>query len=239
MKEDNLKHEELAGEEALRESRINDSRSFHELTDAIDAVSPIKGSQVLYSADELLGIINEVRAGSLEIHYVTSTLGLRQKVAMLLETDKSLPANETKPEEALNNFSHLGGKEWVDFRDDAVYQKTLSRLISITFTEENRKNPLRVAPRSLPFTLSQFENFLDSNLNEEALMLTINDLVSRQQRELDQLRRMPVPQDDMERFDLRNRIKSVEVSLESLENIRNNNNGVLNELVELLYSADN
>lgn len=76
--------------------------SFSELESALDEIGPIHGSQAIYSPDELISIINSVRSGKLNITNVTSTYGLRDKVAALLETD--IPPREKIPEEQYDEY---------------------------------------------------------------------------------------------------------------------------------------
>jgi hypothetical protein len=65
--------------------QIESASSFEELESVLDSIGPIKGSQEVYSADQLIDIIRRVREGSLHINNVTSTHGLRIKVSSLLE----------------------------------------------------------------------------------------------------------------------------------------------------------
>lgn len=70
------------------ENQIRESRTFDELYDTLDSLGRIHGSQGVYSADEIIGIVEKVRSGELTIDYVTRTYGLRDKVSELLVDSK-------------------------------------------------------------------------------------------------------------------------------------------------------
>lgn len=82
----------------LPEQVIKRVSNFSELYEALDRVCPLKGSQGVYSSDELIDIINRVREKELPIEYVTRTYGLREKVSELL--NKSPAPNDHPPSEA-------------------------------------------------------------------------------------------------------------------------------------------
>jgi hypothetical protein len=217
-------------EEDRNITRINSVTSFAQLADALDVVSPVKGSQGLYSADELLDIVNRVRAGSLEITYVTSTFGLRQKVAELLESDAS-PVPEEEAVGKPNNFSHLEGKNWIDFRELAGEQKTIRRLVSMINHDENLKRGERT------FKLGQLETFLDSNESEELFLSGLNNSYSLVQEKIKEITEAEIPQDSTDRLDRQYKIQRLEEDLQSLEDIINNQDGKLDAVNAMLYGS--
>ncbi len=66
------------------EKLIERSGNFEDLYRVLERVCPIRGTQAMYFAEQLINIIDRVRRGELTIDYVTRTHGLREKVASLL-----------------------------------------------------------------------------------------------------------------------------------------------------------
>lgn len=103
---------------------VSNTTSFKELLDVIDDIAPIKGSQQVYSADELVGIIHQVQNGQRDISFVTSTAGLRQKVSELL----SLKVTQV-PYKVEGHGSY-------DFFDSVYSDKTLSEIFTRIFNQK-------------------------------------------------------------------------------------------------------
>ncbi len=95
----------------LKADLISRIKSIEELFSSLDNIAPIKGSQQVYSAEDLMESISGVHSGTLDITAITSTCGLRQKVSELLDLDKTKQA-ERKP---LNKFTDLAGKNLTEF----------------------------------------------------------------------------------------------------------------------------
>lgn len=70
-----------------QEPGISDAQDFDQLFQAIDRTGEIKGSQQSFTPDQLRKIIAKVRGGAV-IESITSTGGLREKVAELLQMEK-------------------------------------------------------------------------------------------------------------------------------------------------------
>jgi uncharacterized protein YukE len=81
-----------------RPVKIDEAQSFEELYSTIDQMGGLPGSSRHYSAEELKGIIDRVRAGELGLDTVTSTDGLRKTVARLTRAQ----ANENIPRQKDN-----------------------------------------------------------------------------------------------------------------------------------------
>lgn len=64
---------------------IDNAKSFDELTKVINRSGGLRGSQEFFEPERLHRLINEVRNNEKEIDYITSTNGLRDKVAELIE----------------------------------------------------------------------------------------------------------------------------------------------------------
>lgn len=82
------KNEKVKQEPASLVERVN---NFDQLEEVIDEIGPVRGSQDVYSPDQLIDLIKKVRVGELDINYVTSTHGLRGKVSELLQSDSASP----------------------------------------------------------------------------------------------------------------------------------------------------
>ncbi len=74
-------------DEILQASSVEQSRSFEELYQAIDAVPEFEGSLGTYTKAEMKRIIEIVRSGNGPINAVTSKGGLRVKVAQLMAAE--------------------------------------------------------------------------------------------------------------------------------------------------------
>jgi serine/threonine protein phosphatase PrpC len=67
---------------------LTDARNFRELYNALLAMDGLKGSEEVFAPEELIDIIEDVRAGTLDVGYVTRTEGLRDKVLDLLRAER-------------------------------------------------------------------------------------------------------------------------------------------------------
>jgi hypothetical protein len=74
-----------------KEKTIRSSHTFEQLYSALDKVGSIKGSSELFQPEDLKSKIERVRAGTLDLNFITRTFGLRETVAELLEQDERSP----------------------------------------------------------------------------------------------------------------------------------------------------
>lgn len=138
----------------VKATAVANSQSFEELINTIDEIAPLKGSQQVYSADELIGIIKQVQNGTLDVSYVTSTAGLRQKVSELinLEGEKdSLPEITKEPYK-------VEGKDWLEFFEKVHSDKTLNSIFRRVFPSINSARKMG----GREFNHQQLGDFLDN-----------------------------------------------------------------------------
>lgn len=119
----------------------------------IDEISPLKGSQQVYSADELIDVIKQVKNGTLDSTYITSTAGLRQKVSELIFAQGA----KNEKVKTLESPYKVEGHDWLIFYDKVYENKTLHFIFSNLFLDQNQ-NGNRVGRR---FSHEQLGNFLD------------------------------------------------------------------------------
>lgn len=65
------------------------AKDFTELQTALDALGGLQGSQMFYTPEDLARLISLVRIGEKDLTYITSTGGLRIKVAALIDEEKA------------------------------------------------------------------------------------------------------------------------------------------------------
>jgi hypothetical protein len=79
------------GEQVLSpelEIAISEAGNFDELFEAIRSQKGLQEAEKFYDAEELVGMINQVRTGQLSLDTVPPAGGLRKRVAYLMEIDK-------------------------------------------------------------------------------------------------------------------------------------------------------
>lgn len=76
--------EESTGQDKAYRELIRAAVDFETLYETIRQVRTIRGTGREYSAEKLIGYIEEVRKGDMDINYITRTYGLRDKVQELL-----------------------------------------------------------------------------------------------------------------------------------------------------------
>lgn len=74
-------------EQNPQQENITAADTFEELYAVIDAMGTVHGSRQEYSAAEIKTYIDHVRSGVRAINYITSTSGIREKVAELLKVE--------------------------------------------------------------------------------------------------------------------------------------------------------
>lgn len=72
------------------ESKLVNAYSLEDIYEILRGVGTVEGSQRAYPAEELIGMIKEVAAGSQEVtlEHITNTYGLRAAVKNVLEIEK-------------------------------------------------------------------------------------------------------------------------------------------------------
>ena len=70
-------------------NKIKQAKNFDELYKIIGSSGGIQGEKYFFSVKDLKGVINKVRFGKLGINYVTSSMGLREKVQKLTKEKKA------------------------------------------------------------------------------------------------------------------------------------------------------
>jgi len=81
------------GSDKNPEAQISAAKTFEELGEVLDAVGRIKGSSEVYSADELVSLIQSVRERGALLTTITRAEGLRDKVAELYIVEQVAKAN--------------------------------------------------------------------------------------------------------------------------------------------------
>ena len=87
------------GEQVLSpelEIAISEAGNFDELFEAIRSQKGLQEAEKFYDAEELVGMINQVRTGQLSLDTVPPAGGLRKRVAYLMEIDKLRKKIEAK-----------------------------------------------------------------------------------------------------------------------------------------------
>lgn len=72
------------------EQRITSASSIDELKSILYILKRVRGTQKIYTGEELVDIIDKVRSGNLDIEYLPRLYGLRDTVARLLATKNEL-----------------------------------------------------------------------------------------------------------------------------------------------------
>ncbi len=75
-------------EEITPENTVLTAKNFEELYDVLKEKDGIQGSEDYFESEQLISIIEKVRAGEFGLEYVTRTNGLRNKVKELLAIDE-------------------------------------------------------------------------------------------------------------------------------------------------------
>ncbi len=76
--------EELTERDRACRDLVHDAVDFETLYETIRQMMIVRGTGAEYSAEKLIGYIEQVRKGDMDINYITRTYGLRDKVQELL-----------------------------------------------------------------------------------------------------------------------------------------------------------
>ena len=209
--------------ETIKADLISQITSFEKLYASLDSIAPIKGSQQVYSAEDLMEVISGVQSGRSDVSFVTSTFGLRQKVSELLDLNKTKQADR-KP---VNKFTDFADKSLTEFYNQRSSQSQFI-LSQLGF-------PTLKGDRVDDYSKEQLNNFLQSVPTKQVFFRLLKQRLDTLQAELDEVKSsVSVSGKEMDELDKKFKVQRYEKSIKRITDIASTPDS-FDELTMLLY----